>query len=150
MGVDSGRADADTAHVEGELEVRVRDETTAGGGRHPAHELLLRLESERLTVRELIRSRVWQEVSEYNARTDGVFRGLVQPTEAERELNGYRLPRGRRIDFDAQFAAALEAFERNRVLLLVDDRQFESLDEEVELRAASEVTFLRLVPLAGG
>jgi hypothetical protein len=131
------------------MEVRVRDESTGAGRRDPG-ELLLRLESERVTVRELIRSRVWQEVSEYNARADGVFRGLVQPSEAERELNGYRLPQGRRIDFEAQLDAALEAFARGRVLLLVDDRQVEALDQEMEVRPGCEVTFVRLVPLAGG
>jgi hypothetical protein len=35
-------------------------------------------------------------------------------------------------------------------VLLVDDRQVESLDETVVLRAGGEVTFLKLVPLVGG
>jgi hypothetical protein len=47
-------------------------------------------------------------------------------------------------------APALEAFERGQVLVLVDDRQFERLDEEIVLAPDTTVTFLRLVPLAGG
>ena len=131
----------------GGLEVRVSDDLTSG---ETVHELLLRLEAERLTVRELIRSRVWQEVHEYNADADGLFRGLVRPSDAEQELNGYRLRRGRHVDFDRQLEAALQAFERGQVLLLIDERQVEGLDDEVVLSPRSEVSFLRLVPLAGG
>lgn len=58
------------------LSVEVRDETAAG---RRTNELLLRLERERLTIRELIRARVYQEVSEYNAKASRMFRGLVMP-----------------------------------------------------------------------
>ena len=129
--------------------VVVRDETTSGD---TTNELSLRFLDEQVTVRELIRGRVYQEVTEYNARASGHFRGLVQPTDAERLLNGqgYRLRQGRRIDWEAQFEKALKAFQGNGFLLLVDDRQVTELDEMVELRHDSSVTFLRLVPLVGG
>jgi hypothetical protein len=54
--------------------VKIVDEWTPGG---TAHEWALDLLTERVTARDLIRSRVYQEVSEYNARTPGYFRGLV-------------------------------------------------------------------------
>jgi hypothetical protein len=127
--------------------VAVRDETTAGG---TINELTLDFLVERVAVRELIRSRVYQEVTEYNARTPGLFRGLVQPTEAERVLNGYRLARGRRIDWQAQYERALDAFTYSRFLLLVDGQQLDDLDTKVELRPDTVVSFLRLVPLVGG
>jgi hypothetical protein len=127
--------------------VRVLDEVNPGT-KDAGWEL--ELPHARITARELIRSRVYQEVTEYNARTSGAFRGLVQPTDAERVLNGYRLRAGRRIDWQAQYEKALEAFTRNGFLLLVDDHQLTELDEEVELRSGSEVTFLRLLPLVGG
>jgi hypothetical protein len=47
------------------LAIRVHDETTSG---QQTHELTLEFLHERITVRELIRSRVYQEVTEYNAR----------------------------------------------------------------------------------
>ncbi|MEU1572893.1 hypothetical protein ABZ519_17320 [Streptomyces collinus] len=50
------------------------DETTAGERRTAWG---LEIAEERLTVRELIRRRVFQEVAEYNART--VFRGSCSP-----------------------------------------------------------------------
>jgi len=62
----------------------VRDETATGT---PVHEFPLEFASERITVRDLIRERVYQEVIEYNFRNrrqGGIFRGLVQPTNTER------------------------------------------------------------------
>lgn len=127
--------------------VTVVDEWTPGGAKNAwALELL----TEQVTARELIRGRVYQEVQEYNARTPGYFRGLVQPTEAERVLNGYRIRAGRKIDWEAQHEKALGAFERNGFLLLVDDRQLTDLEEAVVVKPGSEVTFLRLMPLVGG
>src|SRR5688500_13743139 len=106
--------------------------------------------TERMPIRELIRARIYQEVQEYNAREQEVFRGLVQPTEAERVANGYRLKKRRKIDWEDQFAKALDAFGRNGFFILVADRQAESLDEEFEVKADTEVSFVKLVPLVGG
>lgn len=130
------------------ITITVQDETT-GGERQDA--CTLEFPTERITVRELIRSRVYQEVKDHNVkRNQGVFRGLVQPSDAERELNGFRLKTPREVDWRKQFEVALESFERNGFLILVDDRQVESLDEEVELSKDTSIAFLRLVPLVGG
>lgn len=123
------------------------DETTSGERRDA---WALEIAEERLTLREVIRRRVFQEVTEYNARTTGEFRGLVQPTEAERTLNGYALRTPRRIDPERQFELAVKAFGRNGFLVLIGDRQVEELDAELDLRLGTEVTFLKLVPLVGG
>jgi hypothetical protein len=125
----------------------VRDESVGG---EPAHEQTLEFPVERMTARELIRGRVYQEVQDYNRSQQGAFRGLVRPVEEETALNGPRSGRPRPIDWKKQFDRAVEAFEANQVLLLVDDRQVESLDEEVELRQGSVATFLRLSLLVGG
>jgi hypothetical protein len=128
----------------------VRDETTTG---KELASLDLQLEAEHVTVAELIRARVHQEVRTRNASSAVAphFNGLVQPERTELELNGER--RGRRprpVDADRQTEVALNAFERGQILLLVDDRQVEELDHEVTLRPGSTVTFLKLVPLVGG
>src|SRR6266516_1799388 len=128
------------------VQITVLDETATGettGG------LTLDFLTERITVRELIRSRVYQEVHEYDAGRSGSFRGLVQPEHAERTLNGFRLQQGRAIDWERQYDLALKAFRGNGVIILVDGRQLEDLDEEIELRPATRVAFLRLVPLVG-
>jgi hypothetical protein len=123
------------------------DETTAGERRAAWG---LEIAEERLTARELIRRRVFQEVAEFNARTPEVFQGLVQPEDTERVLNGYALRTPRRIDPEAQTALALRAFGGNGFLVLVGDRQVTDPDEEIELTLGTEVTFLKLVPLVGG
>lgn len=126
----------------------VRDETTTG---QVLRALELQLAAERLTVRELITARVHQEVGEHNARRVLTpFRGLVQPTDEERLVNARPERRPRRVDAAAQTAVALRAFERGHVLLLVDDRQVDELEDEVVLRPGSTVSFLKLVPLVGG
>ncbi|MET8626212.1 hypothetical protein ABZW30_21060 [Kitasatospora sp. NPDC004669] len=124
------------------------DETTSGLRRDAWR---LPVDEERLTLRELIRRRVLQEAAEHNARRPEVFHGLVQPTEAERTLNGYRLREpDHAIDPERQFLSAVEAFGRNGFLVLVGDRQVEELDAELDLRTDTEVCFLELVPLVGG
>ena len=106
--------------------------------------------SERMTVSEIIRARIWQEVRDYNQRFDEIFHGLVQPTDAERVLNGWRVKERRAIDWEQQFARACEAFERNGFFVLVGDRQAESLDEVFEVRVDTEAQFVKLTPLIGG
>ena len=113
-------------------------------------ELTLTVSAERITVRDLIRQRVSHEVEEYNRRKPDTFRGLVQPTDYERTLNGYKLRQPRAIDATTQLAKAIDAFQGNQIIMLVDDRQVESLDEEITLQANTRVSFLRLTPLVGG
>lgn len=125
----------------------IRDETTAG---ERTGSCVLEFLTERVTVRELIRSRVYQEVQDYNHAQPGCFRGLVQPTEAEATLNGYKLRKAREIDWKRQFDTAVQAFESNGFLILAGDRQLTDLDEQIVVAPAVEVTFLKLVPLVGG
>jgi hypothetical protein len=92
-----------------------------GHGRRVAFRL--ELWSERVTARELIERRVRHEVEVYNQKTPDTFPGLVQPTESERVLNGWRLKTPRTIDAEEQVASAWDAFDRGRILLLVDARR---------------------------
>ena len=132
------------------MTLTVRDETVGGS---VTNELTLDVLTEEITVRELIRSRVYQEVQDYNLRQrqgDTTFRGLVTPLDAERALNGVRLRRARDIDWKQQFDKACDAFTRNGFFILIDDRQAESLDETITLRHETKVSFVKLVPLVGG
>ncbi|WP_223649765.1 hypothetical protein [Hymenobacter psoromatis] len=127
----------------------ILDETATGS-------ILTRLEleitQEILTVRELITQRVHQEVAAYNAHQNGVFRGLIQPTDSERLLNGdtYRLRHAKQIDAEQQVYRALTAFQQNGFFLLVNNRQAETLEEEIWLGAGATASFVKLTPLVGG
>jgi hypothetical protein len=103
-----------------------------------------------LTAREILRRRVFEEVSRFNAKKGELFQGLVQPSDTERTLNGYKFRKPRQLDWRQQFEQALKAFEQRTFLLIVGDRQVEQLDEELMLSPETEVTFLKLVPLVGG
>jgi hypothetical protein len=93
---------------------------------------------------------VYEEVRAYNLRQPEYFRGLVQPTDAERTLNGFKVPQRCRLDPEKQFERAIELFYRNGFLILVDDRQVIELEEEIQLHPDTTVTFLKLIPLVGG
>jgi hypothetical protein len=125
----------------------IRDESLNG---ESLNEWALEVMTERITVRELIRSRVYQEVQDYNLQQGQVGRGLVQPEGAEKTLNGWKLKKPRQLDWKAQFQKAVEAFEANQILILINDRQAESLDEEFVIDPSTKVTFLRLTMLVGG
>ena len=127
----------------------VFDESTTGD-RGDAIELTF--PAERITVRELIRERVYQEVDDHNrhAQHNPAWRGLIQPTDAEQTLNGYKLKTPRTIDWKPQYEKAVEGFEKSQILILVNDHQAESLDETIEITRGTEVTFLKLTPLVGG
>ncbi|GJM26445.1 MAG: hypothetical protein DHS20C16_28600 [Phycisphaerae bacterium] len=128
--------------------ITIRDETTGGDITVAG---TLEFETERTTVRELIRSRVYQDVKDHNAlQNQQLFGGLIQPTDTESDLNGYRFKKPRQVDWKKQFEVALKGFEEYQILILVNDRQVESLDDEVILTRETVVSFLRLIPLIGG
>lgn len=123
------------------------DETTLGEKRAA---LTLRFDTTRITVRDLIRDRVYNEVWDYNQNKTGIFRGLVQPTDSERQLNGFKLKQARQINWEEQYQKALAAFENNGFVILVGDRQVDDLDTEIEISDQTQVSFLKLIPLVGG
>jgi hypothetical protein len=127
--------------------LKVRDETSTG---ETVHELSLEFLTENITVRDLIRERVYQEVKDYNTKQPEVIRSLVQPAETARVLNGFKLKKKRQIDWEKQFDLAVQGFEGNQVIVLVDNRQAEALEEEIVLTPKTDIAFLRLVPLVGG
>jgi len=127
------------------LALSVHDETTSGESRSAG---IFQFDNASLTLREIIRLRVQQEVARFNKSDYEMFQGLVQPEESERVLNGVRTRPV--LDPQKQFAKAITAFKGNGFLVLLDDRQIMDLDEALHLTAQSKITFLRLVPLVGG
>src|SRR5579863_2963517 len=91
------------------------------------------------TLRDLIRSRLQQEVERYNQALPETFQGLVQPEESEQILNGFRPKTKRPLDWEAQCRRAYSSFEKNGFLVLVDGRQVTELDVQVDLQQDSEV-----------
>lgn len=103
-----------------------------------------------ITLRELIRQRIREEVEEFNRKQTDVFLGLIEPTDAERVLNGYRLRKPRQIGWEDQCEKAVEGFRKNAFFVIINGRQVEELDEPISIVEPCEVHFLKLIPLVGG
>jgi hypothetical protein len=130
--------------------LKIRDETTLSFGGDEAEGFTLDVLTSRITVRELIRARVYQEVYQYNLDRPEYFQGLIQPSDAERSLNGFKMRERRSIDPEKQFEMAIKAFYSNGFIVLLNDRQVDELEDEIEVRPDTTITFLKLVPLVGG
>lgn len=141
--------------------VRVIDEHFGSSPERRREAAPLRLAAERMSARQIIRRRIADEVERLNqSRLDHAAaharnRSFLIPIEAESAEDKLNRPRRRRagvtlFDIEEESRRAIEAFEKRRFLLLLDDRQIEDLDDEFSLTPGSELVFLYLTPLAGG
>jgi hypothetical protein len=105
---------------------------------------------QRITLRELIRLRVREEVARHNMRPAAEFVGLVQPEGSHQTASGFRLSRPRRIDWERQAQVALDSFQRNGFFVLVNGEQVVDVDAELDLSESLDVGFVKLTPLVGG
>ncbi len=128
-------------------QITIRDQTASG---NDLTSFTLECLTEEMTVREMIRARVYQEVGDYNLHQPEVYRGLVEPGDSERTLNGYKLRKARKIDWEKQYEKALQGFHANAFFILIDNRQAEDLDERFTVTVDTEISFVKLIPLVGG
>lgn len=131
-----------------------------GQGKEKA--LTLECFTEKLTVRELIRQRIYQEVQDYNLQIEQkevklLPKLLVTPVDAEIRLNAksskiadYKAKKRNPINWQTQFDLACTEFQRNGFFILIGDRQAETLDEPFEVAVDTDITFVKLVQLVGG
>ena len=129
------------------MKVIVKDENFAG---KILCEISIEFKTELVTVKDIITERVSQEVSEYNTKLPEYFNGLVEPTEAEKTLNGFKLKQKKLIDAEQQVYTALDAFQKNAYFVLIDNIQSESLAQVVPLSQSTTISFVKLTPLIGG
>jgi hypothetical protein len=129
------------------ITLTIKDETATGT---VTNEVQVSLASELTTVKDLIEARVRAEVAAYNHKEPEYYRGLVQPSDAEATLNGYKLKERRKLDAGQQCRVALEAFERNGYFVLIDNIQATTPDQMVVVNPNTAVSFIKLTPLVGG
>jgi hypothetical protein len=119
-------------------------------GTKVSNQIDVQFDSDVVTVKDIIQARVEQEVADYNKQQPEYFKGLVQPTDAEKTLNGYKLKTRKPIDAEKQVYIALAAFNKNAYFVIVNNKQVESLEQEVTISSNSSIKFLKLTPLVGG
>lgn len=129
------------------MKILIRDKNLTG---KVAQEFQLELETSAITVRELIRSWVYEEVNTFNSDRSAPYMGLAQPRAEELLLNPARSKGLRQKDPAEQAELALKAFDNNGFLLLIDNKQYTDLDEAISLQPETTVSFIKLTPLAGG
>ena len=129
-------------------------------GQPAAPAIRLHLATERLTVRELLKQRVSDEIAVLQKKAadharanqpDRSFLIQFDPQAVETRLNpGAKSSRPKPLNEAAEFDNACLAFQNNRFIILFDDRQIDDLDQEIIVTPTSEVVFLRLMPLVAG
>lgn len=127
--------------------IKIKDETATG---KITGEFDILSESLQLTLKEIIRMRIYVEVDKFNKQRKQQYYGLVQPTESEKILNGFKLNKFREIDPEKHYYVALDMFQKNGFFVLVDDLQETDLDQVLTLKENSVVSFVKLTALVGG
>jgi hypothetical protein len=129
------------------ITLHIKDETATGT---VLNELDISFNNSLTTVKEIITKRVIAEVESYNNRLPEYYCGLIQPTDSEKTLNGFKVKQKKKINGDEQVETALKAFERNGYFILIDNIQSESLEQMVVINQDTEISFVKLTPLVGG
>ncbi|MCI5058940.1 MAG: hypothetical protein MRY83_22695 [Flavobacteriales bacterium] len=125
----------------------IKDESPTGT---ILNEIQIAIATEHCTLKDLISARVSKEVEVYNNKVPEYYNGLVQPSDSEKTLNGFKLKSRKKIDAEQQVYTALEAFLQNAFFVLVDDEQITELDQEIFVNKESNISFMKLTPLVGG
>jgi len=125
--------------------LRLIDETL---GAAPIEVGTLRLASERVTLREVIRRRLEDEERRLMAKKSVLpFRGTQKLGAKELILNQAR-------SSDLKIAKELEkicrAIEGQKLIVLFNDQQLSDPNAEIAVTGEESMTFLQLVPLKGG
>ena len=129
------------------MKLLIKDETFTGD---ILNQIEIEVANELTTVKDIIASRVTAEVERYNNKSTEYFQGLIQPSETEKTLNGYKFKKKRLVDAEKQVYVALNQFQNNGYFVLIDDIQAESLDQEILVGKDTQVSFIKLTALVGG
>ena len=129
------------------ITVSVKDENFSG---KVLQEVLVGFASTTVTIKDIIEARVRQEVDSYNKKLPEYYNGLIEPSDAEKTINGYKLRSKKPIDAEKQIYVALDAFQKNGFFVLVDNQQCTALEQTVQLQPLTHIGFVKLTPLVGG
>ncbi|MBL6987475.1 MAG: hypothetical protein ISR72_10665 [Methylobacter sp.] len=145
------------------IKCMVIGQAPVGAGLKPVY---LELETECITVRDLIARAVTEQIQEL-LEQHRIEAGLVhlalarqylslKDIQKQAEMGRISLPVERKdpsaaiIDTDKEIKKAHSGFEAQAFQVLLDGVPLESLDENIVLKRETKIVFLRLTPLVGG
>jgi hypothetical protein len=101
----------------------------------------------RTTLHRILELRVRAEVEAYNADPGTVYRGLVQPEDAIRYSDGFRMREPRPLDAEHLLTAVEEAVAAGVVAFRVGDATVTDIDHEVDVEELGEITVVLRRPI---
>ncbi|MCK5917988.1 MAG: hypothetical protein KAG34_06165 [Cocleimonas sp.] len=128
--------------------LRVRDETMMG---KLIYEFDLPLPKQQLSVRDIIRERVKQEIKQYQQQRKNNGHSLVEVSSVEKILNKYGVKDTFKVDVKKQLEIAFRAFDNNGYFIIINEVQAETLEQMIDLEDENlSISFIKLVALVGG
>ncbi len=121
------------------ITITVKNELLQGGAQ-PSWPL--EIHEECSTLREIIRCRIYQDVSEYHARKRVRELCLIPPTTCQSQSETGTEDRPL-LDWQRHYKQAIKAFEKRSYIVIVDNKQVTQLDSQVQLTSESSVTFFK-------
>jgi hypothetical protein len=101
----------------------------------------------RTTLRQVLDTRVRAEVDRYNRELGPTYRGLVQPEDAIRFSDGFRMRAPRRLDADHLLTAVQEAVTAGVVVFEVEGERVGNLGHELDLTRTVTITTVMVRPI---
>ena len=103
-----------------------------------------------LTLADLIRHIVTQQVEEYNAKNENIITLLTQENiDTETGKVGFNRRYGNDANLDKSIDAALLAYSDGLYRVFIDENEITCLDEQLSIQEGSKIMFIRLTFLAG-
>ena len=99
------------------------------------------------SLREILRARIDAEVAAYNRDPGSVYVGMVQPEDAIRHSDGFRMRTPRPLDGDQLLTAVEEAVSAGVVHFVVDDRTINDLGAVVAVGETRLITTVMQRPI---
>jgi hypothetical protein len=113
-------------------------------------EIFLEIEQEITSVAEIIANHVIQQVTCSNNQLKKQQKSYQNDFEQELNLHTSRVKNRALFDTEKEIYKANSAFQNKQMIVMIDNKQAQSLEEEVFLNENTTIRFLRLMPLIGG
>ena len=125
----------------------IHDEDVRG---NRIHTLRVANNDESLSVGDILKRRIENEITRFNLQRPVCFFSLVQPKNSEITPRGFRLREHRAIDWETQFQAAIEAFDKKGFIVNINGKDVQGLDDIIDTSDVVEVVMIRCMEIVAG